>query len=184
MFGLRTNLLAYLWLSAATVLSLCGRLGVFLLVFMAVGSFYYILGLESNIIIVGLTKLFYAGLVLYYRGCRLLIMLAMFGWVSYVVLEASVLLSAMFYRAGFKYVILMLLAYSLAYVFWRGRWATMALVIRVPRTYVFVVKSYLLLWGFAIVCFVAVWVTASAAAMGEVQNLDYGSGFIFARLLI
>ena len=60
----------------------------------------------------------------------------------------------------------------------------MALVIRVPRTYVFVVKSYLLLWGFAIVCFVAVWVTASAAAMGEVQNLDYGSGFIFARLLI
>ena len=60
----------------------------------------------------------------------------------------------------------------------------MALVIRIPRTYVFVVKSYLLLWGFAMVAFVAVWVTASAVAMGEVQNLDYRSGCIFAGILL
>ena len=176
--------MSYLWLSAVTVLSLCGGLRVFLLMFMAVGSFYYILGLESNIIIIALTKPLYAGLVLYYRGCALFIVLAMFGWISYVVLEASVLLSAMFYGARFKYVVLLLLAYTLAYVFWRGGWATMTLVIGIPGTYVFIIKSYLLLWRFAAVAFVAVWVTASAVAMGEVQNLDYGSNCIFARILL
>ena len=178
-------MLAYLWLSAVTVFRLCGGLrGVFILVFLAAGSFFYVLGFESNIIIVGVIKLFYAGLVLYYRGCSLIVLVALFSWIGYAVLETSVVLSAIFYGLGFKYVFVVLVAYTLAYVFWGGGWATLTLVIGIPGTYVFLFKSYLLLWGFLLVSLVAIWVTSAAVVIGEVQGSEYRSGFIFAGILI
>ena len=177
-------MLSYLWLSTVTVLRLCRGLGVFVLVFLAVGSFFYVLGLESNIIIVGVVKFIYAGLVLYYRGCSLVILAALFSWIGYVILETSVVLSAMFYGLGFKYVFVVLVAYTLGYIFWGGGWATLTLVIGIPGTYVFLFKSYLLLWGFLLISAVAIWVTSAAVAVGEVQGSEYGRGFIFAGILI
>lgn len=184
MFALGVNILGYLWLSAVLVFALCGGLRLFLLVFLAVGSFFFVLGLESNIAVIGITKLFYAGLVLFYGGCGLIFLLSMFSWIGYVLLEAGVVLSAMFYGLGFKYVLAVLVFYTLAYVFWGGGWAVLALIIRIPGTYVFVFKSYLLFWGFLLICYIAVWVTANAVVSSEVQNADYRSGLIFAGLLI
>ena len=178
-FGLSVNLMGYLWFSSLLVFTLFGGLTGVLILSMRVGVYYFIIGLESHMVLVGVVKVFYSWLVLFFRrlGYRLLCVLQL--WVAVSMLDTFVFMGVYFYGLRFKLVLVCVVLYGLLYILFRRHWSALALIIRLPRSLVFIFKTGVLVWGWLMSAVVVIFVAASTHALAGV----YVREFVYCRWL-
>lgn len=172
--------MGYLWFSSLLFFTLFRRLVSVLLLSMGVRVFYFIIGLESHIFLVRLIKVVYSWLVLFFGrlGYGLLCLLQL--WLAMTMLETFVFMGAYFYRLGFKLVLFFIFLYRTMYALFRGQWSSLALIIRLPGTLVFVLKTRVLLWRWLLSAVIVVFVATTTHALVSV----YLGEFIFCRWLL